>query len=453
MNQSREHIYPSLILLALPILVGQLGMIATGFADNVMVGRYHTDALAAASFVNSVFNTALMGVVGFSYGLTPLAGALFTRRAPAPGENARDIGRTVRAAFVANTAFTALAVAVMTILYFNLHHLGQPAHLLPLIRPYYLLMLAGMIPVFVFNVLAQWSYAINNTRMPMWIILTANAVNVALNYLLIYGHLGLPQCGLTGAGIATLTARTLCAATIAAIFFVRPAYRAYARGFNEKRIWRPLVRKVNATSLPVASQMIFETVSFSLSGIMAGWLGAVQLAAFQIILSVGTLGFCVYYAIGSAVAVKVSNAAGDGGPARMRRTAHAGYMVMLATMVIACLVFVVAGRHLMAVFTPDTAVIAAATALIPPLLLYQLGDATQINFANALRGTSRVMPMVWIAFVSYVIIGIPATYIMAFTLDMGLPGIIYSYSVSLFVAGALFLIYFLRATRPTPTIP
>lgn len=130
----------------------------------------------------------------------------------------------------------------------------------------------------------------------------------------------------------------------------------------------------------------------------------------------------------------------------MRRLAWRGYHIMLVLMTLSSLTFIFAGRHLMEIFSNDTAVVTMAASLIGPLVLYQLGDATQINFANALRGTSHVLPMSWIAFISYIVVGIPATYIMAFTLDMGMTGIVGSFSVSLFLAGALFLTFFLRAT-------
>ncbi len=186
------------MLLGFPILVGQLGNIVTGFADNIMVGHYSTEALAAASFVNNLFNTAILGCVGFTYGLTPLVGALF-----AEGNSLR-IGALTRLAMRINLVFTLLIMAVMTAVYFNLHHMGLPPELLPTVRPYFLLVLAGMIPVTVFNVMLQWSYAIGNTALPMWITLGGNVLNIAGNYLLIFGHGGFDAMGLTGAGISTL---------------------------------------------------------------------------------------------------------------------------------------------------------------------------------------------------------------------------------------------------------
>ena len=191
----------------------------------------------------------------------------------------------------------------------------------------------------------------------------------------------------------------------------------------------------------------FEAGSFTIAAVMAGWLGAISLAAFQVIVIIGTLGFCIYYSVGSAVAVFVANCAGLSDRAGMRRYAFVGYRIMLVLATMSSLFFVFGAPHIIGQFTNDPLVLSASMALLVPLVLYQYGDATQINFANALRGTSNVMPMLWIAFVSYMVIGVPATYLMAFILGLGTYGIILSFSVSLFIAASLFLYYFLRVTR------
>lgn len=443
MSRSRIAIYKELVRLGLPILVGQVGMIVVGFADNIMVGHYSTDALAAASFVNNVFNVVMMCSLGFTFGLTPLAGALYSS-----GELERT-GALTRLALRVNACFTLLLMAVMAVLYFYLDRLGQPAHLLPIIRPYYLIFLVSLLPVSLFNVMAQWSYGINDTRLPMWIILGANALNIAGNYALIFGHWGAPELGLTGAGLSTLGARVLSPLVMAAVFVLSRRCAPYRRGMRELRARPGDLRLVVTTSLPVALQMAFETASFSLSAVMVGWLGHVELAAFQIVVIVGMLGFCVYYSVGAAIAVKVANASSAGADAcrEMRRYAWAGYHIMLVLMTVASLIFALGGRWLMGVFSEDVAVVGLATSLIVPMILYQLGDATQITFANALRGTSRVQPMLWIAGFSYLVCGLPSTYLLCFTAGMGVYGVILSFSVSLFMAAGLFLYFFLRATR------
>lgn len=443
--QSYRSYYKQVVKLGFPILIGQLGTVVVGFADNIMVGHYSTESLAAASFVNNIFNSVMFACMGFTYGILPLAGALFggNDRKAAEGR----IGGLMRNAMLINIAYSLLLTLIMTAVYLNLHRFGQPEELLPLIRPYFMLYLIGIVPISIFNLFAQWSYSVKNTTMPMWIVLVANTLNIFGNYLLIYGNFGMPELGLTGAGVSTLVARVVMVAAICAIFFRVPGNKGYSKGFISATITTEGVKRVWNTSIPVSMQMLFESGSFSAAAIMAGWIGTTALASYQIVVIVGSLGFCLYYAIGSAIAVLVSNEGGYGDRAAMRRAGWAGYHVMLVLATMSTLVFVTFAKQLTGLFTTDQAVLTQTLLLIFPLVLYQLGDATQITFANALRGTSKVMPMLWIAFVSYIIIGIPATYIIAFPMGLGIYGIILSFSVSLFVAGGLFLYFFLRATR------
>ena len=426
----------TILKLALPVMVSQISLILVAFADNIMVGRYSTDALAASSFVINVFNLMIFCAMGFSYGLTPIVGAMFAR-----GEK-KNIGVAVRAALRANI--------VMGVLFFFVENLGQPRELMPILKPYYLIFLAGLLPMAVFNVFAQWSFGVRNTSMPMWILLGANMLNIVGNYMLIYGNWGAPELGLTGAGISTLCARITAALAIMGVFFFKRSSEEYRRGFREAAAQRlrSLTGTVVRTSWPVAAQMTFETGAFSSCAIFAGWLGTVSLAAFQVTIVVSTLGFCIYYSIGTAIAVTVANDAGRGSLRDCRRSAFSGYAVMLVFAALSSAALAMFGRPLMHLFSDDTAVLALAGTVIIPLLLYQLGDATQIAFSNALRGTSKVMPMVWIAFVSYMMAGLPSTYLLAFTAGLGIYGLVLSFSVSLFLAAALFLYFFMRATRP-----
>lgn len=433
--------YGSILKLGLPILVGQLGMIVVGFADNIMVGRYSTEALASASFVNNLFNITIFCCLGFAYGLTPVVGALFSQN------RREDIGATVRVGLWLNIAFTLLVMAVMTAIYFNLDRLGQPEELLPLIRPYYLIYMCGMLPVTVFNVFAQWSYGIKNTSLPMWIILVTNVINIIGNYILIYGNFGAPELGLVGAGLSTLLARVIAPVAIIIAFVCSRGNAPYRKGYRAGRISRCALWRIWKMSIPVSMQMTFESGSFTVAAVMSGWLGTVALAAFQIVVITGTLGFCIYYSIGSAVAILVANEAGRSDNSAMRRVSWSGYHILLCLMALSSMIFIFFGRTIMHAFTDDSVVLAVAYTLIFPLVLYQVADATQINFANALRGTSNVMPMLWIAFVSYVVIGVPSTYMLGFTFGMGVYGIILSFSCSLVVAALLFLCFFLKSTK------
>ena len=439
-NKYKEN-YSAIIKLGIPILIGQLGTIIVGFADTIMVGRYSTEALASASFVNNLFYTANFACMGFTYGLTPLIGAMFSQGR----KNA--IGEILRNGIVLNLIFSLLITGIMMIFYFNVDKMGQPEELLPLIRPYFLLFIAGLVPTAIFNAFAQWSYAIGNSRMPMWIIIISNVTNIVGNWLLIYGNLGLPEMGLNGAGLSTLIARIICPVAIMAIFFGAKKYSEYKYGFFNSKLNFNRLKQITFTSLPIALQLSLESGSFTFAAVVAGWLGAIELASYQVIVTVGTLGFCIYYSMGSSVSVLVANAAGRNDRKGMRQVAFAGYHIMLTLASISSLIFIILGSDLISIFTDDAAVITTASTLIVPLVLYQLGDATQINFSNALRGTSNVMPMLWIALVCYVIVGVPATYLIAITASMGIFGIILSFSIPLFLAGALFLYFFMKTTK------
>ncbi len=434
--------YKAIIHLGLPILVGQVGIVVLVFADTAMVGHYDTDSLAAASFVNNLFNMAMFTIMGFALGITPILGAQYSR-----GEK-EQMGSTLRSGVIVNVSFTVLVMAIMTAVYFNLHRMGQPDKLLPLIKPYFLLYLAGLVPMSLFNVFAQWSYARGNSQLPMWIMLSANALNILGNWLLIYGNCGLPELGLFGAGLSTLASRILGPAVLLGVFFLAGRYKVYSGGFRRAAVSLRTLRPVALCGFPVAMQMACESGSFSLSAVMAGWLpqGDICLAAYQVIIVTGTLGFTLYYSVGTAVSVLVANQAGLNSNSGMRSVAWAGYRCLLVMMCCSCMAFIFFGRSIMGLFTPDPAVVTLAMTLLFPLILYQVADATQINFANALRGTSHVMPMLWIAFVSYIVVGVPVTYLFGLTLGMGLYGIVLSFSVSLCLAAALFLYYFLRAT-------
>ena len=357
------------------------------------------------------------------------------------------IGEILRNGIVLNLIFSLLITGIMMIFYFNVDKMGQPEELLPLIRPYFLLFIAGLVPTAIFNAFAQWSYAIGNSRMPMWIIIISNVTNIVGNWLLIYGNLGLPEMGLNGAGLSTLIARIICPVAIMAIFFGAKKYSEYKYGFFNSKLNFNRLKQITFTSLPIALQLSLESGSFTFAAVVAGWLGAIELASYQVIVTVGTLGFCIYYSMGASVSVLVANAAGRNDKKGMRQVAFAGYHIMLTLASISSLIFIILGSDLISIFTDDAAVISTASTLIVPLVLYQLGDATQINFSNCLRGTSNVMPMLWIALVCYVIVGVPATYLIAITASMGIFGIILSFSIPLFLAGALFLYFFMKTTK------
>lgn len=198
----KEH-YKDTIRLGVPIMLGQLGIIIVGFADNIMVGHHSTNELAAASFVNNFFNLAFIFGMGFSYGLTPIIGGLFA------GKELKKAGETLKNSLFINFIVGILLSLCMLLLLFNIEILDQPEELMPYIVPYYILQLFSVVFAMLFNSFKQFSDGTTDTVTPMWIMLGANVLNIIGNYFLIYGKCGVPEMGLTGAGISTLASRIL----------------------------------------------------------------------------------------------------------------------------------------------------------------------------------------------------------------------------------------------------
>lgn len=433
--------YKATIKLGLPIAIGQLGVIIMGFADTMMVGHYSTAALAAASFVNSVFNLVTYLLLGYSYGLTPLIGALYGR------QKCREAGTMLKTGIAANTLFATLIIALLTILYFLLPHMGQPEEILPLVRPYFICLTVSVIFVALFNALRQFTDAVTDTKVGMYAILLSNILNILGNALLIYGIGPFPELGLLGAGISTTFSRAVMVMFVLVAICAMPRYAPYRTGLTAGKLRRTLLRIVNARSIPVALQMGMESAAFAISGIMAGWLGALQLAAYQVAVTMSTLGFLVYYSFGSSMSIRIATAYGQRDVHAIHRAWRAGSHVLLALCAIVSLVFALLGMPMARLFTADEEVLAVVATVILPLVLYQLGDAMQVCYSNALRGTGRVRPVMRVALVSYILINLPVAYLFAFVCGWGAKGIFLSFSVGLFTAATLFKHHYKKAER------
>ena len=350
--------YGALIRLGLPIIVGQVGMIVLGFADTLMIGHHSTEELGAASVVNNLFNLCIIFSTGFSYGLTPVVGSLCGR-----GQKA-EAGQALVCSLAANGLVALILMTVMGTLYLNIGNLGQPAELIPLVKPYYLTLLFSLPFVLWFNGFKQFTDGIGDTRTAMWVLLGGNAMNIAGNYVLIYGKLGFPELGLLGAGLSTLNARMAMVAAMAIIVYRGKRFVPYKRGIRQLGWSGKVFRRLNALGWPVGLQMGMETAAFSLSTLMVGWLGTMELAAHQIMLTLSQLTFMVFYGMGAAVAVRVSHYTGQGDYVGVRQTTYAGFRLILGLgCILTAAVFVLKGQ--VGGWFTDSAEVAAAVEASP----------------------------------------------------------------------------------------
>lgn len=433
--------YKALLKLGIPIVIGQLGMIVLGFADTLMIGHHSTEELAAASFVNNMFNLVIIFATGFSYGLTPIVGNLFGK-----GEQ-RVVGCTLKNALWANGLMAILLSICMGILYLNIHRLGQPEELLPLMRPYYIVLIVSLLFVLLFNAFKQFADGITDTKTAMWLLIGGNALNILLNWILIYGHFGSPEMGLFGAGIATLAARIAMLVTFVMIFLIAKRYKTYREGFIEGRLNRKDFTELNKLGWPVALQMGMETASFSLATIMVGWLGAMALAAHQVMLTIGQLGYMIYYGMAAAVAVRVSNFHGQNDTVGVHHSASAGFHIILGMAVCVAIPLFLVRYEIGGWFTDNNEVTLMVASLILPFIFYQVGDGMQCNYSNALRGIADVKPVMYIAFIAYFLISLPAGYLFGFVFDWGLTGIWFSFLFGLTSAGLMFYARFRKQIK------
>ena len=433
--------YVSLLRLGLPVLVTQLGVIVVNFADTMMVGAYGLDELAASAFVNSLFIIVTVMLMGFGGGVTPLIGALYGK-----GEH-EEGGRMLRGALQVNVVLALCFMAIMGCLYFFLDCFGQDEDLLPIAREYFLILLGTLLPMAVFNCFQQTANGTTDTATPMWIILGADVLNIIGNYLLIFGNCGFPELGLTGAGISTLTARTLAAIAIVAAMAGKKRYRIYWRSLCSLPAGRERRYRVWVTSYPLMIQSGVECGLWSMGAVASGWFGKIQLAAYQVVNTIAQLGFMTYMSMGWATSIRVANFTGVGNTEGIRRISRAGLHIVLAMATVASVVFFFFTKDLVRLFTPDPDVALAAVPLVIPLILYQYCDGAQLTYVNALRGTSVVKPLLWISIISYILVGIPVLLLFGVTFGWETEGVYYSFSVALLTATLLLVTAFSRVLR------
>ena len=423
-----------ILKIGLPIMLGQACVIILAFADNIMIGWHSVDELAASSFVNNILNLLIMTELGFAAGMTPIIGSHNGR-----GDVAA-VGLTLRNGLVVNGLIGLASVVLLAVVYALLGHFGQEPELLPLIRPYFVIVGISTLFSLGFNTLKQFSDGICRPVVSMVFLLLGNVVNIFGNWVLIYGKLGFPEMGLVGAGISTLFSRILIFAAFLLYILFSKSLRQYARAIKEAVLSLAEMKSIFTVGYPVAIQMALETSSFTFAAVMAGWLGVIELAAHQVVITISQLFFLMMQGLSFALSILVSNACGRGDYKGVREYAGKGYgMIVCISATLSVLLYIF--RYQAAgVFTDSPEVSAMAVSLFFVLFAYQFGDGLQLCFANVLRGLQDVKPIMKVAFVSYYIIAIPVAYLLGFKTSLGLLGIWLGFPVGLTIAGVFFFL-------------
>jgi len=429
------------LALAVPIIVGQVCQMLMGVTDSVMIGQTGTVPLAASSFGGNVFGVFYVVGIGL---MLPVA--VFVSRARGAGRP-EECGEYLRHGLVLALGFGVLETVVMVVLGMQLRWFQQPPEVLAAVNPFFILIGASITPVLVYLALRQFAEAMGRPWVPMFIMLGGVGLNVFLNWVFIWGHLGAPALGLAGAGLATLISRVI---GVCAIFeWLRRDVAM--RGAWPQRWWTPLSRvrlkEMLRLGLPTSGILFFESGAFTAAAIMMGWLGAAPLAAHQIALSCAGTTFMVSLGLSMAAGMRVSAAVGAGEIARLRPIGYSALALGVVISVFFMTVYFAAGRMVGGWFVDDAAVVALAAQLLVVAALFQVADGAQVIGAALLRGLTDVKLPAVITFVAYWLVAIPGGYVFGVHGKFGAVGIWMALAAGLGVAAVFLAWRFVRLTR------
>ncbi len=410
-------LYRRNLTLAFPVILSQLGQVSVALADTMMVGHAGTTELAAASFANSVFLVGMLFGFGVMMGLTPLVGSAFSK-----GKDT-EVAALLKNGFTVHILSAIVLVLIMGTVSLFLDRMGQPEAVVQKAFPYFLILVVSLFPLLLFYSIKQFLEGIGNTRIAMIITLSANTVNIVMNYLLIFGKMGCPELGLNGAGIATLTSRVLMPLMLVPFILKNKPLRHFFRVAWKTGIHTGSIKRLLSVGIPIGFQIIIEVLTFSLGAVMMGWLGKDTLAAHQIAMGMASSTYMVSLGVGTGTTILVSHESGRDNLGILRRTVFASLHLVFLFMSSMAVLFILLRQYLPFLFTEDNAVVQIAARLLVVAGLFQIFDGLQVVLASALRGLSDVKIPMLIAFISYTVIGLPVSYFCAFVLGLGAVGI------------------------------
>jgi len=426
MQERRE-----LLKLAIPLAAQQVGFVAMGLVDALMLGRYSNAALAGAGVANNLlFGLSCIGM-GIVMGMdTVVPQALGAGR---PDDARRALGAGMRLAV--------LVGLVLTLAMFGTPWIMKVAAVAPEVvheaRPYLYIRALGVVPFLL--TIAQRSYLMAHSRTHPLVIaaIIGNVVNAALDYALIY----VVDLGVIGAALATTFVQL---ATVA-------MYAVAIRALDDNAP-RPASTRADLVAIaryggPVGGQLLAEVGIFGVATLCAAHLGELPADAHAIALNLSSLTFSFAVGVASATSVRVGHAVGAGDLPLARRRGLLGLRIGLAGMGCFAALFVVVPALLASAFTTDRAVVAQSATLLQIAAVFQLSDGTQAIGAGALRGLGDTRSTLVANIVGHYAIGLPVMLALGFGAAMGAPGLWWGLSLGLTVTAVYLVARFVQGTR------
>ena len=401
--------------LAAPVMLGMLGHTFVSFVDNIMVGQLGTAELAAVSLGNSFMFIAMSLGIGFSTAITPLVAEADAAKDFAGGKSALKHGIFL---------CTVLGLLLFLLVFFAkplMHLMKQPVEVVELAMPYLDLVAFSLIPLIVFQAFKQFSDGLSMTKYPMYATILANVINVALNYVLIFGKLGFPELGIVGAAYGTLVSRFVMLWYLWYLLKKKEKSKAFVTNIKLFVLDTLMLRKIINLGAPSAMQMFFEVAIFTAAIWLSGLLGKNPQAANQIALNLSSMTFMVAMGIGVASKIRVGNQKGLKKYHELRRIAFSLFLLGTIFAIGFAILFAIFHNYLPRIyvdfddvvnFDDNMEVVSIASKLLLAAAVFQISDSIQVVVLGALRGLQDVKIPTLITFISYWLVGFPISWFL-----------------------------------------
>ena len=418
--------------LAMPIVLAQVGLMSMGVVDTVMVGRVSAAALAAVALGNLFFYTVSTAAAGTLLVLDPIvsqaAGARDTPRI------ALGVQRGLVLAGLLTIPIALLLWPVRAVLAL----FRQPPELIELATSYVLISIVGLLPFLGFVVLRQSLQALHRVRAVVAVVVVGNLLNAGLNWVLVFGHLGVEPMGVAGSAWATAASRWVMSLLLFALGW--PVLKNALVPWRREAFDVASLARMLRLGWTIGLQQVLEFGVFAAIGLMMGLLGTPEIAAHEIALNLASLTFMVPLGVGAAAAVRVGHAVGEGERVAARERARAALVCGVGFMLCASATMLAVPRAIAAAYTNQPLVASIAASLIPIAGMFQLFDGIQAVSAGVLRGLGDTRAPFVINLAGFWLCGFPVSVWLAFRTPLRAMGLWWGLAAGLAVVAALLLL-------------
>lgn len=436
-----ESEFRALLVLSAPIALAQIGMMTMGVIDTMMVARIGVAELAAVAIATTWSWSSASLFQGIIQGMDPLVS-----QAHGAGDGNAAALALQRGLIIAVSVSLPLG-AMWLVTGALLKLLGQDPAVADLAQSYMVARLPSALGFSLFIALRQYLAGRTIMRPAMWVMLIGNLVNVFLNWILIFGHLGFPALGLEGAGYATGITNILL--PLGLWFWIRHfnlldgAWRAWDRqSFALAGIGRYL-----RLGFPVGLQLALEANAFTVGMIMVGWIGIVEVAAHQVVLNMASFTFMIPLGIAIGAGVRVGNLIGARDADRLPVACRTAFLMGGGVMALAAVCFVVFRETLPRFYIDDPEVVALGALLLPIAGAFQIADGIQVVGGGLMRGMGRPQAGAVVNLIGFYVVGLPLAWYLAFPVGLGVEGIWWGLAAGLGGVAMMLMIWVMWTAR------